>query len=420
MPNPRIFAALTKVSLLVPLLLSTVGTRAAAQSETVLHAFSNHGAEEINAGVIFDSAGNLYGTTLFGGGGSCSDPGPGCGTVFELSPQAGGGWTEKVIHIFENNGKDGNHPWAGLVFDTAGNLYGATYAGGVYGYGAVFELSPGTGGGWGEKILHNFNNTGVGGYAPFGILILDSAGNLYGTASAGGTYGGGTVFELTQKATGSWPEIVLHAFGRTSDGKDPVSNLTFDSAGNLYGTTYAGGGDGGNAGIVFELIYQTGPGWSENILHRFHYTNDGYSPNAGVVFDTAGNLYGTTVYSGGGYGAVFELSPAAYGFWTETLVHNFGSTEGNYPWSGLLIDSNGNLYGTTTRGGAVGVGTLFEISPTAHGWDPKLIYQFGQLANLADGAYPYATPILDSSGNLYGTTYVGGGHNGGSVFEFTP
>jgi len=391
---------------------------AAAQTETVLHGFSSHGAEELVAGVIFDASGNLYGTTVFGGSGTCSNPGPGCGTVFEVSPQVGGGWTEKVIHVFENNGKDGNHPWAGLVLDAStGNLYGATYAGGVYGYGAVFELSPAAGGGWAERILHNFNNTGDGGYAPFGTLILDSAGNLYGTASAGGLYGGGTVFELTPKGTGSWPEIVLHAFGGSDGGRDPVSNLTFDSAGNLYGTTYGGGS---NAGTVFELMHKSGPGWPEKILHRFHYINDGYNPNAGVIFDSGGNLYGTTIYGGSGYGTVFELSPTVSGPWTETIVHEFSTSEGYYPWSGLVIDGNGNLYGTTTRGGAAAVGTLFEMSPTTNGWIPKLIYQFGQLANFADGSDPYATPVFDSAGNLYGTTYTGGGHGGGAVFEFTP
>src|ERR1039458_2304305 len=268
-----------------------VSTWAAAQ-ETVLHSFHNNGTDGFGpyyAGLIFDAAGNLYGTTLYGGsyGGA---PGTG-GTVFELTPAAGGGWTEKVLYSFGNVADaDGANPFAGLVFDAAGNLYGTTYAGGTYRNGTVFELTPAAGGGWTEKVLHNFNNNGTDGATPLAGLILDAVGNLYGTTQVGGTYNYGTVFELTPVAGGGWTEKVLHTFNGT-DGFEPSAGLIFDAAGNLYGT----------AGVVFELTPVAGGGWTEQVL------NNGAGPG-GLIFDAAGNLYGTTLEGGTyGLGTVFEL-----------------------------------------------------------------------------------------------------------------
>ena len=270
----------------------------AATNEKVLHSFNGNGADgyQPEASLIFDAVGNLYGTTYWGGT-------YGFGTVFELTPSGGGGWTETVLHSFQPNGTDGNYPIAGLIFDAAGNLYGTTSAGGTYGFGTVFELTPEEGGGWTETVLLNFN--GTDGSYPHAGLAFDAAGNLYGTTGYDGTYHYGTVFELTPTAGGGWTETVLHSFGNGTDGASPFAGLIFDAAGNLYGTTSAGGTYG--TGTVFELT-----GGREQVLYSFksRYGADGATPYAGLIFDAAGNLYGTT-YWGGNYGdgTVFELTP---------------------------------------------------------------------------------------------------------------
>jgi uncharacterized repeat protein (TIGR03803 family) len=357
--------------------------------EKVLHNFQLNvtGGVQPVSGLIFDAAGNLYGTTAAGGNTTCIG---GCGTVFELIPDGGGGWTEKVLHSFGGS-PEGAFPQGGLIFDAAGNLYGTTYEGGPRGgcqCGTVFELSPLPGGGWKEKILHIFGRTGPG--FPSSSLIFDDDGNLFGMALGGsgsgciGVYGCGTVFELSPVAGGGWSEQVLHNFTKNgTDGNVPYGGLISDAAGNLYGTTSAGGaglcGDGRGievgCGTVFELIKPGIPGgeWAEAILYAFEGNGSlDPAPTAGLIFDAAGNLYGTT-YGGGAYqgingglGTVFKLSPAADGIWTETTLHSFGNgNDGAFPLAGLIFDTAGNLYGTTSWGGINGPdsGTVFEIMP---------------------------------------------------------
>src|SRR5271167_2273777 len=388
--------------------------------EKVLHTFSDNGTDgaDPEAGLIFDAAGNLYGTTYVGGA-------YGEGTVFELTPAAGGGWTERVLYSFcsQRSCTDGETPGAGLIFDAAGNLYGTTSGGGTGTYfGTVFELTPTAGGGWMEQVLHSFN--GGDGYWPFAGLIFDAAGNLYGTTYVGGAYGEGTVFELTPAAGGGWTERVLYSFcsqRSCTDGETPGAGLIFDAAGNLYGTT-SGGGTGTYFGTVFELTPTAGGGWMEQVLHSFN-GGDGYWPFAGLIFDAAGNLYGTT-YVGGAYGegTVFELTPAAGGGWTERVLYSFCSqrscTDGETPGAGLIFDAAGNLYGTTSGGGTgTYFGTVFELTPTAGGgWMEQVLHSF----NGGDGYWPFAGLIFDAAGNLYGTTYVGGAYGEGTVFELTP
>jgi uncharacterized repeat protein (TIGR03803 family) len=398
--------------------LVMAGTRAVAQAEGVLHNFNNNGKDGYSpyAGLIFDGAGNLYGTTEPGGA-------YGKGTVFELLPSAGGGWTEKRLHSFGANSTDGNYPQASLIFDGAGNLYGTTYAGGAYGYGTVFELLPAAGGGWMEKVLRNFKNNG-GGANPYAGLIFDPAGNLYGTTVYGGsgscTQGCGTVFELTPQAGGGWTEKILHAFSNDgTDGFNPYASLIFDAAGNLYGTTQGGGAHA--HGTVFELTPRTGGGWTGTILHDFNNNGtDGYNP-ANLIFDTAGNLFGTTYLGGANSGgAAFELTPTTGGSWTETLLYsfkNYGS--GTAGPSGLTLDTAGNLYGTTPMGGAEPDrgGTAFELMPTTGGWTYRLLHSFGLGT---DGDSPQSVLIFDAAGNLYGTTQLGGANNVGTVFEIKP
>jgi len=255
MKNQRksLASGLLTAALVAAVMFGGAALAAAQEQEEVLHSFGKGTDGRFpEAGLIIDSKGNLYGTT--GGGGAYS-----YGTVFELTPKAGGRWTEKVLHSFNYNGKDGVDPYAGLIFDTAGSLYGTTSGGGAYSYGTVFELTPKASGGWTEKVLHSFNENGNDGYNPQqASLILDAAGNLYGTTPFGGPLGGcsglgcGTVFELTPKAGGLWTEKVLHSFNDNgTDGYDPWAGLILDTAGHLYGTTYFGGASGG--GTVFEI-----------------------------------------------------------------------------------------------------------------------------------------------------------------------
>ncbi len=383
------------------------------------------------AGLVSDAAGNLYGTSEQGGFG-CEQWG--CGTVFELSPNGSGGWTETVLYTFCMLWAcgDGDQPAAGLIFDGAGNLYGTTAGGGIHGDGTVFEMSPNGSGGWTETVLHSFNDNGTDGADPqFAALIFDARGNLYGTTVVGGIhcggYGCGTAFELSPREGGGWTETVLHSFGNGTDGQNPYAGLIIDAAGNLYGTT-GGGGIHGD-GTVFELSPREGGGYTETVLHSFGNpaTQDGNGPLGGLISDAAGNLYGTT--EGGGIhsgGTAFELSPREGGGWTETLLHSFGNPatqDGFAPSAGLISDSAGNLYSTTFLGGihscqGAGCGTVFELTPRqGGGWTETVLHSFND--NGSDGFYPEDGLILDAHGNLYGTT-PSGGIGAGTVFEITP
>ena len=252
-------------------------------------------------------------------------------TLFATSTWAA---NETVLYTFNPRYTDGAFPYSSLIMDGAGNLYGTTYQGGTNFYGTVFELTPNAGGGWTEKVLYNFN--GTDGAYPYAGLVMDAAGNLYGRTLFGGTYTAGTVFELTPHADGTWTEKVLHHFNG-SDGSHPYGSLIFDTHGNLYGTTNHGGKR--NSGTVFELTPQADGSWTETVLHSFGKDKDGVSPEASLIFDTDGNLYGTTRYGGtydscdSGCGTVFELTPQADGSWTEKVLHNFhhGMGAGLFP-----------------------------------------------------------------------------------------
>jgi uncharacterized repeat protein (TIGR03803 family) len=411
MRSKKLSIGLTAVLAILMVTLLATATRAFAQQETVLYNFGTHGKDSrfTFASVVFDTAGNLYATAFNGGI-------YGLGTVFELTPNPGGSWDETIIHSFGGSAQDGTLPHANLIFDAIGNLYSTTYYGGAYNDGTVFELTPRPGGGWMEKILHNFN--GGDGQAPLGGLIFDSAGNLYGTTSGGGSQGGGTAFELTPNVNGGWTERVLHNFDQT-DGHYPFSSLIFDTAGNLYGTTQVGGAY--NGGTVFELRPAVGKGWAEKVLYSFNGTA-GTVPDCSLIFDAAGNLYGTAA-EGGAYnaGTVFELMPTVGDNWTLSVLHTFDPlvNDGVEPSAGLIFDASGNLYGTTYYGGTYGAGTAFELTPTGGGnWTETVLNNFNYSGG--KGIAPYASLILDSAGNLYGTTYTGGVHGHGTVFEITP
>jgi uncharacterized repeat protein (TIGR03803 family) len=393
------------------LTISIAPTHAAAQTETVLKGFKGPNGTFPLAGVIFDSSGNLYGTVS---GGGAYD----FGAVFELIPNPGGGWTEKLLHSFNANGKDGYWPFASLVFDAAGNLYGTTSSGGTYRGGTVFELTPHAGGLWSEKVLHSFNTSGGDGVSPYGNLVFDAAGNLYGTTYYGGTASEGTVFELHPQG-GGWLERVIHRFSG-GDGQQPAGGLTFDGAGNLYGTASSGGGTLED-GTIFKLTPSAGGGWSLTVVFDFD-GYDGAHPTGGLVFDTAGNLYGTTSGGDPEFGNVFELTPSASGTWTPTILLEFAGTAGEYPTGSLVFDPSGNLYGATTDGGANNEGSIFELSPSSGGsWTETVLYNFYSLSQGDDGYRPQAGVVLDAAGNLYGTTSAGGSaYDEGAVFEIKP
>jgi uncharacterized repeat protein (TIGR03803 family) len=393
--------------------LLVTGTCAFAQQEKVLHNFNSKDGST-PGGLIFDGSGNIYGTTSDGGK-------YGAGTVFELSPKTGGGWAETVLHSF-GSGKDGVFPEPSLIFDRSGNLYGTTDLGGKYEYGMAFELSPKAGGGWTEAVLHNFNKNGKDGIYPWSGLIVDANGNLYGTTWEGGEYGDGTVFELSPETGGGWTETILHSFNG-KDGVLPEAALTLDAFGNLYGTTFQGGKNG--TGTVFELSPKTNGNWTEAVLHNFGNFIDGRNPQATLIFDASGNIYSTTVNGGNhGFGTVFELSPKTGGGWAETILHSFNNAgNGGYiPFASVILDASGNLYGATSTGGKYGAygsgGTVFKLSPGAGGgWTETLLHSFGKGT---DGSNPDASLIFDSSGHLYGTTVEGGKDGDGTVFEITP
>jgi uncharacterized repeat protein (TIGR03803 family) len=436
MRGKKISIGLTAVLVIAALTLLVTGTRVSAQTETVLFSFNSTGGCA-QSSLIFDASGNLYGTNECGGS-------SGYGTVFELVPASDGSWKEIVLHNFNNDGTDGIYPIGPLIFDAAGNLYGSTLATGDKSYcftnitcGTVFKLMPKAGGGWTEKVLHNFNTEATG-YHPLSPLIFDPAGNLYGTTDAGGVYVKGTVFELTPKAGGGWEHRVLHNFGHNAgDGAGPWG-VVFDASGNLYGTTFAGGlygspycGSNDGCGVVFELSPTAGGDWVEKILYKFGPPNscaNGCNPNGGLILSADGlSLYGTTQEGGAlGLGTVFELTSAGNGRWKENVLHSFGSgTDGWEPNPGLIFDATGSLYGTTGLGGngtncdVDGCGTVFKLTPMAGDrWVETILHNFSN--NGSDGYGPNGALVFGDTGSLYGTTREGGAYNSGTMFKITP
>ncbi len=391
-------------------------------AETVLHSFtgSPDGVVPYGSTLVRDAQGNLYGTTAYGGDASCSSGiGIGCGTVFKVDATG----KETVLHSFIAS--DGLNPNAGLVLDAQGNLYGTTSAGGTHGDGAVYKLDT-TGK---ETVLYSFGGTAGDGLQPYAGLVRDTQGNLYGTTFDGGnttspctSFGGcGTVFKVDTTSK----ETVLYRFtGTGGDGANPMAGLVRDAQGNLYGTTYSGGTYGN--GTVFKLD-TTG---KETVLYSFTGTGgDGAGPRGGLVLDAEGNLYGTTGAGGSaecgssGCGALFKLDTTG----KETvLFSSFGEEHNGWgPYGNLIRDAEGNLYGTTFGGGSGsscehGCGTVYKVDTSGNG---TVLYNF---AGGADSAFPDAGVISDAQGDLYGTTrgvdwaQGGSASGGGTVFKLTP
>jgi uncharacterized repeat protein (TIGR03803 family) len=423
---------------------------ASGKKDAVLYSFQGGNDGIFPAGgVVFDQQGNLYGATTFGGGsGNCV--GGSCGTIFELTPPNKGvpSWSETQLYLFQG-GEDAESPSSGLIFDQSGNLYGVTAYGGTgactlgsrVGCGTVFKMTPPNeaGGAWTESVIYSFQ-AGKDGFLPAGNLIFDAAGNLYGSTMFGGISGScnefyqgcGTVFELRPPHAkgGAWTERVIYTFQSGTDGEGPVGGLILDSNHNLYGATKAGGdpscATGGlGCGTVFRLRKPSkgvGP-WNEKVLHRFAAGNDGAYPEAGVVRDQKGNLYGATAYGGSeGLGTFFGIVPPGKpgGVWKERVFHSFADrTDGALPMASLTFDRAGNLYGTDL-GGLYAGGTIFKLMPTpSSSWAFVTQYSF---KGSPDADHPEAPLIFGKDGALYGTTLYGGSGSGnyGTVFSFVP
>ena len=380
----------------------------AASNLTPIYSFSggNDGGVP-HTWLTFDVMGNIYGSTVVGGK-------FGLGTVFELSPGSGGQWTEKVLYSFAGT-PDGKNPYGGVTFDAAGNLYGTTAAGGSGGTcagdgcGTVFELSP-SGNTWTEAIIYNFTGKSDGS-GPGNGVVFDNAGNLFGMTPDGGVHSAGVVYELSPMPGGQWKQTVLHAFTGGDDGAiGSLGPLLFD--GDFYGVTEIGGAN--NAGTVFQLAPQPGGGWRLVTLYAFKGEPDAGFPYGGVIADGKGNLYGTTYFGGAnGDGAVFKLSGAN----KERVLYSFkGGSDGSDSTAALYFDQQQNkLYGTTSAGGGAGCncGTVFDLGPSGE----SVVHRF---SNSPDGANIYYGLTPDTSGNLYGSTVAGGANGQGMVFVFTP
>jgi len=404
-------------SLAATLLAATfLAPAAQAQTESVLYYFEYGNGDAPNSTLVLDSQGNLFGTTQYGGL-------HGKGVAFELAPDG----TESILHNF--GGGTAAYP-SGLISDAAGNLYGVSAGIGAKGnhgyYGTVFELKnrrkDRKGLPYGFDRLYNFTNLNqaTNGAVPVAGLVVDAQGDVFGTTSEGGAFNSGTIFEVTPTRT----ESVLYNFTGGADGSHPWGGLIRDSQGNFYGTTYQGGTGSGcglaGCGVVFKLATDG----TETVLYNFTGGADGSGPLGGLVLDGQGNLYGTTIgggnltCSGTGCGVVFEIAAGG----GETVLYSFlGASDGSHPETSLILDGQGSLYGTTNEGGGsncngYGCGTVFKISAGAE----TVLYRF---TGSTDGGTPLAGLVMDSQGNLYGTTESGGFgcvSGCGVVFKITP
>ena len=316
-----------------------------------------------------------------------------------------------MLYSFSSGSSDGSGPFGGLVFDSKGNLYGTTVAGGEFSQGIIYELSPAANGTWSESIIYSFSGGANAGSPNNNHLTVDSAGNLYGTA-LGGSYAAGVVFELVAGTNGTWTEKVLHTFTGDDDGGNPyASSLVLDGAGGLYGITRDGGAH--DYGVVFGLMPQSDGTWSEKVVYAFTAADGESGPISGLLLDGKGSLYGAAY-------DVFELVPGLNGTWTHKTLHTFpGPPDGAFPQAAPIIDKAGILYGTTYDGGAH-YGTVYELIPGANGnWNERVLHRFSNSGG--DGAFPtFGSLTMDASGNLYGTTASGGTSKAGVVFEVTP
>ena len=418
------------------LLVAVLAICAQAQTYQVIHNFTGAtDGSHPQAGVTIDHSGSLYATTTAGGyeGGNCASSG--CGAVVKLIQNASG-WTVVPLYAFQG-GAGGFLPDAPVMTGPGGALFGTTSAGGVdnngYGYGTVFSLSPPAHAcqsiscPWTETVLYQFAGLSSGWQPSLGNLTFDPEGNIWGTTMDGGSngcYGGfgcGVVFKLTPTQQG-WTETVVYSFTGGGDGAYPVSGVVFDHAGNIYGTT-TGGGTGncnsyvGGCGVIFKLSPSEN-GWAESALYQFSGGADGGVPVGGLTFSASGALYGTTELGGTGNGTVFELAPVGIE-WTLNTIYTFPGPGIAGPTANLVLDAAGNIYGTTLNGPPnypPCAGSVFELSLSAGVWQYQLLYCF---SGGMDGGSPYSPVTLGANHTLYGTTYSGGAYGDGVVWELS-
>jgi uncharacterized repeat protein (TIGR03803 family) len=404
--------AVVTVALVMALMLAPDAW--AASTQKVLYSFT--GGSDGNQpmqGLIFDQAGNLYGATWLGGD-------YGYGAVFQLTPNLDGSWSENVLYSF-TGGSDGANPeWGGLALDAANNLYGTTNQGGEYGVGNVFELSPNSDGTWTQSVLHQFTGKSDGGN-PMTTPLFDQAGNLYAAATGYGAYGCGAAFKMTPSSNNQWTYRVIQQGGTPACW--PWAGLTPDGAGGFYGTTRDGGywcQQGSNCGNVFQLTPTSDGKWTHKLLHRFTGGKAGSDPATNsLVLDRQGNLYGALEGGAYGYGLLYRLAPSVGGKGvTYQVLYRFkGLQDGSNPGGGMVFDAAGNLYGPTLYGGAYGYGVVFKLTPNQDGsWTESVIHNFSG----TDGANPARALISDPAGNFYGITTFGGAYGAGTVYEITP
>jgi uncharacterized repeat protein (TIGR03803 family) len=396
----RRFALIPFLLLAMFLFLASASQAAHSQTYTVIHNFTAKGSDGGTpfGGPVLDPSGNLYGTTYTGGI-------YGSGSVYRLTP-SGASWAYTPLYSFKS-GADGVGPAFGsLALGADRALFGTTEGGGEFGTDFAICACPGR-----EVQIHSFG-VGTDGAQPIGGVVLDSAGNFYGTTNLGGDYGNGTVFE--EKRSGrAWTESVLYSFTGGNDGTSPPAGVTLDSHGNLYGTTSFGGANGD--GVVYELS-RSNSGWTQTVLYTFEGSTDGQNPVGGVILDGAGNLYGGT-FDGGinGGGTVYELSPSSAG-WTFTTLYSFTGGYGG-PYNKLTFGSKGSIYGSTNGEGAYGFGSVFQMTPANGSWKFTDLHDF---AGGGDGAVLYGSVAVDSAGYVFGTTNEGGSENQGLVFQIKP
>lgn len=397
------FVALVALSL-------CVGSVKASTTEVIYSFAGEDDGEYIDSDVATDAAGNLYGTSVLGGD-------FGGGTVWQLSP-VGDGWVHTVLYSF-TGGADGGEPYKGVTLDAAGNLYGTAVTGGSGscegGCGVAYKLTK-SGATWIQSVIHAFTG-GNDGSGPGARVALDKRGNVYGMTPTGGANGLGVIYELHPKANGDWALRVIHTFTGGSDGSSGSAGKMLLRGGHIYGAVTAGGTNG--SGTIFELTPTRVGEWDFKILYSFQGAPDGSFPYGALLFDAAGNLYGTTYYGGtNGLGAVYELSPSDVGEWNETLLYSFkAGSDGNSSISNLVSDAAGNLYGTTSEGG-LGSGTIFKLTPGQNGtWTESIPHSF---QGSPDGAFPYAGMVGGGAGTFYGATVHGGDDGEGSIYKFTP
>jgi uncharacterized repeat protein (TIGR03803 family) len=329
-------------------------------THSVLYSFTSgaDGAQPYG-GVTLDPQGSLYGTAVTGGGGACEG---GCGVAYKLTND-GGIWTQTVLHSF-TGGDDGSGPGSGLTLDGDGNLYGMTPIGGAFGVGVIYQLHPRQNGTYAFKVIHAFTGGRDGSSGSAGRMIFDDAGNLFGVATVGGDFGQGVVFQMRPLGT-SWKFKTLYSFQGEPDAGFPYGGLVFDDAGNLYGTSYYEGAH--DLGAVYQL--KPGPGgvWRERVLYSFQGGTDGANSISTLVFDQDGSLYGTTSEGGApgcSCGVIFQLTPGSQGHWTESVAYAFtGVPDGAFAYNGMVGDGQGNFFGATVHGGEDDDGSIYQFTP---------------------------------------------------------